>query len=77
MVMELPEVGETVEVIDRRPVIDTEQATNSMTLGSDFLKNLPSGRSFKDAVQFLPGVTGGSNPNINGGTLSRTSTTWT
>jgi len=69
LVMELPEVGETVQVIDRRPVIDTEQATQSMTLSSSFLKNLPSGRSFQDAVQFLPGVTGGSNPNINGGTM--------
>ncbi|MEE2830519.1 MAG: TonB-dependent receptor, partial [Myxococcota bacterium] len=69
LVMELPEVGETVEVIDRRPVVDTEQATQSMTLSSDFLKNLPSGRSFQDVVQFLPGVTGGSNPNINGGTF--------
>ncbi len=69
LVMELPEVGETVEVIDRRPVIDTEQTTQSMTLGADFLGNLPSGRSFQDAVQFLPGVTGGSNPNISGGAM--------
>ena len=69
MVMELPEVGETVEVIDRRPVIDTEQTTQSMTLSADFLGNLPSGRSFQDAVQFLPGVTGGGNPNISGGAM--------
>ena len=69
LVMELPEVGETVEVIDRRPLIDTESTTQSMSLNSDFLKNLPSGRSFQDVVQFLPGVTGGGNPNINGGTL--------
>jgi len=69
MVMELPEVGETVEVIDRRPLIDTESTTQSMSLNADFLKNLPSGRSFQDVVQFLPGVTGGGNPNINGGTL--------
>ena len=69
MVMVLPEVGETVEVIDRRPVIDTEQTTQSMTLSADFLGNLPSARSFQDAVQFLPGVTGGSNPNISGGAM--------
>ena len=69
MVMELPEVGETVEIIDRRPLIDTESTTQSMSLNADFLKNLPSGRSFQDVVQFLPGVSGGANPNINGGTL--------
>ena len=69
LVMELPEVGETVEVIDRRPLIDTESTTQSMSLNADFLKNLPSGRTFQDVVQFLPGVTGGGNPNINGGTL--------
>jgi hypothetical protein len=68
LVMELPEVGETVEVIDRRPLIDTESTTQSMTLNADFLKNLPSGRSFQDVVQFLPGVTGGGNANIGGGT---------
>lgn|GEM_PF-1314639 len=68
LVMELPEVGETVEIIDRRPLVDTESNTNRMTLNSDFLENLPSGRSFQDAVQFLPGVTGGANPMINGGT---------
>lgn len=67
--MELPEVGETVEVIDRRPVVDTEQTTQSVTLNESFLKNLPSGRSFQDAVQFLPGVSGGANPNINGGSM--------
>jgi hypothetical protein len=68
LVMELPEIGETVEVIDRRPLIDTESTTQSLSLNADFLKNLPSGRSFQDVVQFLPGVTGGGNPNINGGT---------
>lgn len=68
LVMEIPEVGETVEVIDRRPVVDTESNVNSITLNSDFLEDLPSGRSFQDVVQFLPGVTGGANPTINGGT---------
>lgn len=68
LVMEVPEVGETVEVIDRRPVVDTEQTAQSITFNTEFLQNLPTGRSFQDVVQFLPGVTGGANPNINGGT---------
>ncbi len=69
LVMEVPEVGETVVVEDRRPVVDTETTAQSITLNNEFLQNLPTGRSFQDVVQFLPGVTGGSNPNINGGTL--------
>jgi hypothetical protein len=68
LVMEVPELGETVEVIDRRPIVDTESTSNSMSLNADFLKDLPSGRTFQDVVQFLPGVTGGANPSINGGT---------
>ncbi len=67
LVMEVPEVGETVVVEDRRPVVDTETTAQSITLSNEFLQNLPTGRSFQDVVQFLPGVTGGSNPNINGG----------
>ena len=70
-VMELPELGETVEVIDRRPLVDTESTTNSLNLNANFLKDLPSARSFQDVVQFLPGVTGGANPNINGGTAQQ------
>jgi hypothetical protein len=67
LVMELPEVGETIEVIDTRPVVDTESTRQAETLNHDFLKDLPSARSFQDVVQLLPGVTGGGNPNINGG----------
>ena len=69
LVMEVPEVGETVTVLDDRPVVDTESTAQSITLNNEFLQNLPTGRSFQDVVQFLPGVSGGSNPNINGGTL--------
>ncbi len=69
LVMEVPELGETVEVIDRRPLVDTESTGNSMSLNAEFLEDLPTARSFQDVVQFLPGVTGGANPNINGGTL--------
>jgi len=69
LVMEVPEVGETVTVEDRRPVVDTETTAQSITLNNEFLQNLPTARSFQDVVQFLPGVTGGANPNINGGTL--------
>jgi hypothetical protein len=68
LVMDLPEMGETVEIIDRRPTVDTEQTDVGETLSHDFLGELPTGRSYQDVIQFLPGVTGGANPNVHGAT---------
>ncbi len=68
LVMDLPEMGETVEIIDRRPTVDTEQTEIGETLSSEFLGELPTGRSYQEVIQFLPGVTGGSNPNVHGAT---------
>lgn len=68
IVMDLPEMGETVEVIERRPTVDTERTEVGQTFSDDFLGNLPTGRSFQEVIQFLPGVTGGANPNIHGAT---------
>ncbi len=66
LVMDLPEMGETVEIIDRRPAVDTEQTDVGETISSEFLGELPTGRSFQEVIQFLPGVTGGANPNVMG-----------
>ncbi len=68
LVMDLPEMGETVEIIDRRPTVDTERTDVGETLSHDFLGELPTGRSYQDVIQFLPGVTGGANPNVHGAT---------
>ncbi len=68
IVLDLPEMGETVEVIERRPTVDTERSEVGATFSDDFLGNLPTGRSFQEVIQFLPGVTGGGNPNIHGAT---------
>ena len=70
LVMDLPEMGETVEIIDRRPSVDTEQTEIGDTISHDFLGELPTGRSYQEVIQFLPGVTGGANPNVHGATDS-------
>ncbi len=70
LVMDLPEMGETVEIIDRRPAVDTEQTDIGETVSSEFLGELPTGRSFQEVIQFLPGVTGGANPNVHGATYT-------
>ena len=68
LVQDLPEMGETVEIIDRRPTVDTEQTDVGETISSEFLGELPTGRSYQEVIQFLPGVTGGANPNVHGAT---------
>ena len=68
LVMDLPEMGETVEIIDRRPTVDTEQTDVGQTISHEFLGELPTGRSYQEVIQFLPGVTGGANPNVHGAT---------
>jgi hypothetical protein len=61
------EVTQTVTVVDERPVIDTATSTATTVVTREYLEALPARRSYQSAVQFTPGVTGGSNPNAQGG----------
>ena len=58
---------EEVTVVDDRPVIDTSTSTSTTVVTREYLEALPTGRSYQSAVQFTPGITGGSNPNAQGG----------
>lgn len=60
-------ISETVTVVDSRPVIDTSTSTAQTVVTREYLEALPTRRSYQGAVQFTPGVTGGSNPNAQGG----------
>jgi hypothetical protein len=51
---------------DSRPVIDTESGNVGSVLTKEFLERIPAGRSYQEAVQAAPGVTGGANPNVGG-----------
>ena len=64
------EVTHEVTVIDERPVIDTSTSTATTVVTREYLQALPTRRSYQGAVQFTPGVTGGSNPNAQGGDSS-------
>ncbi|MDP7115131.1 MAG: TonB-dependent receptor, partial [Myxococcota bacterium] len=56
-----------VEVRIARPTLDVESSAVGGTLTKEFLEDVPSDRSYQRIVQFTPGVTGGSNPNVMGG----------
>ena len=59
--------AETVTVVDERPTVDTTSSGQGAVVTKDYLLALPNRRSYQSAVQFTPGVTGGSNPNVKGG----------
>lgn len=61
------EVTDTVTVVDDKPVVDTTTSTQGQTVTKEYLMALPNQRSYQSAVQFTPGVTGGANPNVKGG----------
>lgn len=65
--MQTAEIGTAVTVTDDRPTIDVSSSSAGQVVSREYLQALPTGRSYQQAVQFAPGVTGGSNPNAQGG----------
>ena len=47
---------DTVEVVSEEPVVDTDQASASTTMTTEFLQRIPTGRSYQDAVAQAAGV---------------------
>jgi len=72
LTIEMPPEAEGAEVVveDRNPIIDTESANRGSVLTREFLDRIPAGRSYQAAVQLTAGVTGGSNPNVGGGSYN-------
>jgi len=62
------ELTETVTVVATKPVIDKTATDTGVVLDKKFTENIPTLRSYQSLLQFAPGVTGGSNPNMLGGT---------
>lgn len=52
------DVVEEIVVEEKLPVVDTSRSSFSAELGDEMLQNLPVGRSYQDAVNMLPGVSG-------------------
>ena len=67
---ELKSGSEVVEVVASKMTVDTESATQSTVMTSDFLSRIPTGRSYQDAIGMAAGVTGGANPNSGGGSYN-------
>lgn len=68
IVLKEGELSETVTVTATRPVVDKTATESAGNYDKAFTDSLPAGRSYQSLVQFAPGVTGGSNPNVLGGT---------
>lgn len=62
------EITETVTVVATKPVVDKTATDTGVVLDKKFTENIPTARSYQSLLQFAPGVTGGSNPNMLGGT---------
>jgi carboxypeptidase family protein/TonB-dependent receptor-like protein len=63
---------ETVQVTASVPVIDTRTTTSGATMSSDFLQQVPVGRTLASTIYLAPGVSssgtaGSTNPSIAGG----------
>ncbi len=71
--MDLASTEESVEVVESRPTLDTGQTDTGTTVTKEFLKRVPSGRSYQSTTRFAPGVVGGSNPNVQGGASNENS----
>jgi hypothetical protein len=58
--------AEEVVVEATQKAVDTSSTSRGTVLTKEFLNNVPAGRSYQQAVQMAPGVTGGGNPNMGG-----------
>lgn len=69
ILLELPTAEETVVVTAKRPVVDKEKTNLGQNFDDEFLEEVPVGRSYQSVAQLAPGVVGGGNPNVHGGSL--------
>jgi hypothetical protein len=58
---------ETVAVTTRQSLTRPDSTHTGASLEAGSLNRLPTGRSYQNAAQQVPGVSGGANPNIKGG----------
>ncbi|MBM74340.1 MAG: hypothetical protein CMK59_02970 [Proteobacteria bacterium] len=73
LTMELEGAAAEIIVEETRNVIDTETGNQGSVLTKEFLQRIPAGRSYQAAAQLAVGVTGGSNPNVGGGSYNENS----
>jgi hypothetical protein len=65
---QLTAVGvETVAVTEQRALTRPDSATTGTVMDNATMNRLPTARSYQGSSVFVPGVTGGANPNVKGG----------
>jgi len=69
ILLEVPTAEETITVTAKRPVVDKEKTQLGENYDDEFLEEVPVGRSYQSVAQLAPGVMGGSNPNVHGGSM--------
>lgn len=68
LAMKAGEISEEITVTSAKPVVEKTETESAVVLDKEFTEKLPVGRTYQSLMQFAPGVTGGSNANILGGT---------
>ncbi|HND29968.1 MAG TPA: TonB-dependent receptor [Myxococcota bacterium] len=58
--------SEEIVVVAELPVVDTTRSSFSTELSAEMLQDLPTGRSYQDAVNMLPGISGRVNTQEGG-----------
>ncbi len=61
--------GETTKIFEERARIDSEKVSTGRVLTAEQQGKIATGRSYQNIVQQLPGVVGGGNPVMAGGSL--------
>ena len=61
--------GETTKIFEERTRIDSEKVSTGRVLTAEQQSKIATGRSYQNIVQQLPGVVGGGNPVMAGGSL--------
>ena len=69
ILLEVPTAEETITVTAKRPVVDKEKTALGQSYDDEFLESVPITRDYQSVAQLAPGVVGGGNPNVHGGTL--------
>jgi hypothetical protein len=69
ILLEVPTAEETITVTAKRPVVDKERTQLGQNYDDEFLQEVPVGTSYQSVALLAPGVVGGGNPNVHGGSL--------